>query len=61
MLGRAPLCDIFDEVFAALHAQRVMVIVDLCHFGVPDWVGDFQNAEWPNLFAEYAKAFAPSQ
>lgn len=33
-------------------------IVDLCHFGVPDWIGDFQNKEWPELFAEYAAAFA---
>jgi beta-glucosidase/6-phospho-beta-glucosidase/beta-galactosidase len=33
-------------------------IVDLCHFGVPDWIGDFQNPEWPPLFADYARAFA---
>src|SRR5262249_4892174 len=32
--------------------------VDLCHFGVPDWIGDFQNPDWPQLFAEYALAFA---
>ena len=30
------------------------VIVDLCHFGVPDWIGNFQNSDWPKLFAEYA-------
>jgi beta-glucosidase/6-phospho-beta-glucosidase/beta-galactosidase len=30
----------------------------LCHFGVPDWLGDFQNPDFPTLFAEYAKAFA---
>ena len=47
-----------DEVFAALHARHTTVIVDLCHFGVPDWIGDFQNADWPKLFAEYAGAFA---
>ena len=33
-------------------------IADLCHFGVPDWIGDFQNPDWPELFAEYARAFA---
>src|SRR4051812_44936137 len=33
-----------DEVFAALHSQHVTVIVDLCHFGVLDWIGNFQNA-----------------
>jgi len=33
-------------------------IIDLCHFGVPDWVGDFQNQDWPELFAAYSGAFA---
>lgn len=47
-----------DEVFAALHKQKVTLIVDLCHFGVPDWIGNFQNADWPKLFAEYAETFA---
>jgi beta-glucosidase/6-phospho-beta-glucosidase/beta-galactosidase len=47
-----------DETFAALRAMGITPIVDLCHFGVPDWVGDFQNPEWPNLFAEFAGAFA---
>jgi beta-glucosidase len=32
--------------------------VDLCHFGVPDWVGTFQNTEWPAHFADYCSAFA---
>ena len=32
--------------------------MDLCHFGVPDWIGDFQNPDFPALFAEYAAAFA---
>src|SRR5947209_2738607 len=47
-----------DEVFGALHQQKVNVIADLCHFGVPDWIGNFQNDDWPHLFAEYAGAFA---
>ena len=47
-----------DEVFGALLLQNVTPIVDLCHFGVPDWVGNFQNPDWPKLFAEYAGAFA---
>lgn len=47
-----------DETFYALHEQKVTPIVDLCHFGVPDWIGNFQNADWPKLFAEYARAFA---
>jgi beta-glucosidase/6-phospho-beta-glucosidase/beta-galactosidase len=49
--------DFTDETFAALKRMGLVVIADLCHFGVPDWIGDFQNADWPNYFAEYAKAF----
>ncbi|HXD75404.1 MAG TPA: family 1 glycosylhydrolase [Vicinamibacterales bacterium] len=47
-----------DETLHALHDQRVTVIADLCHFGVPDWIGGFQNPDWPELFAQYAGAFA---
>ncbi|SRR5579883_428109 len=47
-----------DETFAELKKMNVIPIVDLCHFGVPDWIGDFQNADWPYYFAEYARAFA---
>ena len=32
--------------------------MDLLHFGVPDWAGDFQNPDWPALFGAYARAFA---
>ena len=47
-----------DETFNELKKLNINPIVDLCHFGVPDWVGNFQNPEWPALFAEYARAFA---
>jgi beta-glucosidase/6-phospho-beta-glucosidase/beta-galactosidase len=47
-----------DETLNALHDLGLEVIADLCHFGVPDWVGDFQNPDWPEHFAEYARAFA---
>jgi beta-glucosidase/6-phospho-beta-glucosidase/beta-galactosidase len=47
-----------DEAFAELQRIGITPIVDLCHFGVPDWVGDFQNDDWPAYFAEYARAFA---
>jgi beta-glucosidase/6-phospho-beta-glucosidase/beta-galactosidase len=33
-------------------------IVDLCHFGVPDWIGNFQNLDFCRLFGHYARAFA---
>ena len=47
-----------DEAFAALRRQGTIPIVDLCHFGVPDWLGNFQNPDFPALFARYARAFA---
>ncbi len=50
--------DFTDEVFEDLRRRDLVPIVDLCHFGVPDWIGDFQNADFPRYFAEYAKAFA---
>lgn len=50
--------DFADETFAELKRLEIAPIVDLCHFGVPDWIGDFQNTEWPALFSEYAEAFA---
>ena len=32
---------------------------DLCHFGVPDWIGNFQNPDFPDLFCKIrAQAFA---
>ncbi|MFZ5656532.1 MAG: family 1 glycosylhydrolase [Pseudomonadota bacterium] len=47
-----------DDAFSELHRLGIVPIVDLCHFGVPDWIGDFQNPDFPVLFAEYARAFA---
>ena len=55
--------DRFDWEFADLtlndlKRRDIIPIVDLCHFGVPDWVGNFQNPDFPALFAGYAAAFA---
>ncbi len=50
--------DFADETFSALREMNITPIVDLCHFGVPDWAGGFDNPDWPPLFAEYAGAFA---
>ena len=47
-----------DETFADLRERGITPIVDLCHFGVPDWIGNFQNPDFPQLFADYAEAFA---
>ena len=50
--------DFADLTFAELKRRDITPIVDLCHFGVPDWVGNFQNPDFPDLFATYARAFA---
>jgi len=47
-----------DVTFQDLLRRNIAPIVDLCHFGVPDWIGNFQNPDFPALFAQYAKAFA---
>jgi beta-glucosidase len=47
-----------DETFSDLRRRDIIPIVDLCHFGLPDWIGNFQNGEFPELFAEYAESFA---
>ncbi|GAC1526816.1 MAG: family 1 glycosylhydrolase [Ramlibacter sp.] len=47
-----------DQAFAGLHSLDIIPIVDLCHFGVPDWIGNFQNCDFSALFADYAVAFA---
>src|SRR5436190_11751999 len=47
-----------DTTFHDLRERDIVVICDLCHFGVPDWIGNFQNPDFPELFATYAAAFA---
>ena len=47
-----------DATFNELKELGITPIVDLCHFGVPDWLGNFQNPDFPEYFAEYALAFA---
>jgi beta-glucosidase len=47
-----------DVTLAGLRQRGILPIADLCHFGVPDWIGNFQNPDFPELFAQYADAFA---
>src|ERR1044072_7571501 len=47
-----------DTTFARMRELHITPIVDLCHFGVPDWIENFQNPDFPEYFAEYAQAFA---
>ncbi|MCB8820776.1 family 1 glycosylhydrolase [Microvirga rosea] len=47
-----------DMTFGELEQRDIIPIVDLCHFGVPDWIENFQNPDFPELFASYAQDFA---
>jgi len=47
-----------DQVMAEMQKLGIRPIIDLVHFGLPDWMGDFQNPSWPQYLAEYAYAFA---
>ena len=47
-----------DMTFRRLKELKIVPIVDLLHFGLPDWMGNFQNPDFPELFAQYAGAFA---
>ena len=38
-----------DDTFNALLETGIVPIADLCHFGVPDWIGSFQDRDWPVL------------
>jgi beta-glucosidase/6-phospho-beta-glucosidase/beta-galactosidase len=50
--------DFANKTFKCLQQLGITPIVDLCHFGIPDWLGNFQNPDFPFFFAEYAEAFA---
>lgn len=47
-----------DPVMAEMQKLGIRPIIDLVHFGLPDWLRDFQNADWPQHVADYASAFA---
>jgi beta-glucosidase/6-phospho-beta-glucosidase/beta-galactosidase len=46
-----------DSVMPAMRALGIEPIVDLCHFGVPDWLENFQNPRLPEALRDYAAAF----
>ncbi|MEJ7674660.1 MAG: family 1 glycosylhydrolase [Chitinophagaceae bacterium] len=47
-----------DEVMNEMKRLKITPILDLLHFGLPEWLGNFQNPELPVHFANYAKAVA---
>jgi beta-glucosidase/6-phospho-beta-glucosidase/beta-galactosidase len=50
--------ELIDEAMADLEQYGPEPIVDLCHFGVPAWLGNFQNPDIASALGEYAGAFA---
>lgn len=47
-----------DQAMGEIQRLGLAPIIDLLHFGIPEWMGDFQNPDMPLLFAEYASAVA---
>jgi beta-glucosidase/6-phospho-beta-glucosidase/beta-galactosidase len=47
-----------DQVMAEMREISLTPIIDLCHFGLPNWLESFQNPEMPEALAAYAEAFA---
>ena len=47
-----------DAAMAEIQRLGIEPILDLLHFGVPDWWGDFQNPELPVLFCDYCDKVA---
>jgi beta-glucosidase len=47
-----------DDQMAWLHEAGLLVIADLCHFGVPDWIDGFRDPALPIHLAAYAREFA---
>jgi beta-glucosidase/6-phospho-beta-glucosidase/beta-galactosidase len=50
--------DFCDPMLAELRDHGPEPIIDLCHFGLPSWLGNFQNGDIAEALAEYAGAFA---
>jgi beta-glucosidase/6-phospho-beta-glucosidase/beta-galactosidase len=50
--------DYCDAEMEELREHGPEPIVDLCHFGVPSWLGNLQNPDIGKALAEYAGAFA---
>ena len=50
--------DYIDPQMEELRERGPEPIIDLCHFGVPSWLGNFQNPDIGDALAEYAGAFA---
>jgi beta-glucosidase/6-phospho-beta-glucosidase/beta-galactosidase len=49
--------DYVDQQMEELQELGPEPIIDLCHFGVPSWLGNFQNPDIGRELGEYAGAF----
>ena len=49
--------DYADPQMEELRELGPEPIIDLCHFGVPSWLGNFQNPGIADALSEYAEAF----
>ncbi len=47
-----------DQAMAEMQRLDIIPMLDLMHFGVPDWLGNYQNPDLPVQFAKYAAAVA---
>lgn len=48
-----------DEVLTEMRRLKITPILGLCHFGMPDWLGNsFQNPDFPKEFSLFASEFA---
>ena len=47
-----------DGPMEEMRRLGISPMLDLLHFGCPDWVGDFQNPDLPLHFARYTRAVA---
>jgi beta-glucosidase/6-phospho-beta-glucosidase/beta-galactosidase len=47
-----------DLVMQEMQRLGIVPIIDFCHFGLPGWLGNFQNPEIVIALPEYAEAFA---
>lgn len=45
-----------DKTLSYMRDLGIEPILDLVHFGLPDWLENFQNSEWPLHMADYARA-----
>lgn len=51
--------SMMDDVLAEMQRLNLEPMIDLCHFGMPDWLGNsFQNPDFAEAFAEYSEVFA---